>query len=390
MTDAELFSHIKAAEIAELCRDMIRINTTNPPGDELKAAQFVFNWLKQYGFEGEFVHSTDTRASLVARLKGKGEIPAVMLNGHLDVVPVGAQPWLHEPFAGDIADGKVWGRGSCDMKGGLAAQMIAARAIALSKKPLRGDLIVSATAGEELLMIGANALADLPGLGAVQVIIIAEPTLNSYCLAERGVLWPEITTYGKTAHGSTPEQGINAIKMMLPVIDALEKLDIPYTPHPTLGHFTRSLNTIQGGMKTNVVPDSCVITYDFRTTPGQDHKKILAQLEDLLKGFEKTIPDFKFSLSATNDLLPAETSADLPIVKKFQAAASKAAKRTIELKFMTFATEACIFVPKLNIPTIVLGPGDPKLAHQPNEYVDIGLMEEAAQIYAVAALDLLS
>ncbi len=264
------------------------------------------------------------------------------------------------------------------------------RAIALTKPNLRGDLIVSATAGEELLMIGANALAELPSLGAVQVIIIAEPTLNSYCLAERGVLWPEITTYGKTAHGSTPELGVNAIKMMLPLIEALEKLDIPYKSHPTLGKMTRSLNTIQGGMKTNVVPDSCSITYDLRTMPGQDHTRIIAQIEDTIKEFEQRIPGFKATISVTNDLLPAETSADLPIVKKFQAAASKAVNRSIELKFMTFATEACIFVPKLNIPTIVIGPGDPKLAHQPNEYVDIGLMEEAARIYAVSAVDLLS
>jgi len=238
-------------------------------------------------------------------------------------------------------------------------------------------------------MIGANALVDSSILGDVQVIIIAEPTLNSICLAERGVLWPEITTYGKTAHGSTPELGVNAITMMLPLIEELEKMDIPYKSHPTLGKMTRSLNTIQGGMKTNVVPDSCAITYDLRTMPGQDHARIIAQIEDKIKEFEKRIPGFKATVTVTNDLLPAETLPDLPVVRNFQQAASTVTQRQVEIKPMTFATEACIFVPRLNIPTIVFGPGDPKMAHQPNEYIDIDLMAESARVYAYSALKML-
>ncbi len=124
--------------------------------------------------------------------------------------------------------------------------------------------------------------------------------------------------------------------------------------------------------------------------PGQDHAKIIAQIEAKIKELEKQIPDFKASVSVTNDLLPAETLPDLPIVRKFQAAASVVVNHPVEVKPMTFATEACIFVPRLNIPTVVLGPGDPKLAHQPNEYIDIELMAEAARIYAYSAVEMLS
>jgi len=390
MSENGLFSHIQEKLVAELCRDLVRINTVNPPGDEQKAAEFVLDFLKPFGFEGELVPHADKRASMLARLKGTGELPAVMFNGHVDVVPVGAQAWQYEPFSGEIAEGKVWGRGSCDMKGGIAAMLVAARAIALSKQKLRGDLVFSVTAGEEVNMLGARVLAALPSLGALQAVIISEPTLNDICLVERGVLWPEITTHGKTAHGSTPHLGINAVLMMLPLVEELEKMEIPFTPHPLLGKMTRSLDILQGGMKANVVPDACSVTYDLRTVPGQDHVKIIAQIEEKIKELEQRIPNFKATIKVMNDLPAAETAPDNPTVLRFQAAASEAAGRNVETKVMTFATEACIFVPELHVPTIVLGPGDPKLAHQPNEFVEINKMADAARIYAHAAVKMLS
>jgi len=389
MTENELFSLIHEHQVAEVCRDLVRFYTVNPPGDEQKASEYVLNFLRSYGFEGELVPHADKRASAVARLKGTGDLPAVMFNGHVDVVPVGTQPWRYEPFAGEIAEGKVWGRGSCDMKGGIAAMLVAARAIALTKKRLRGDLVFSVTAGEEVNQLGARAFVDLNLLGPLQGIIISEPTSNHLCLAERGVLWPEITTRGKTAHGSTPELGINAVLMMLPLLDELEKMEIPFTPHPLLGKMTRSLNILQGGMKANVVPDSCSATYDLRTVPGQDHVKIMAQFEEKLKEFEQRIPGFQATIKKMLDLPAAETSPENPVVLKFKAAATEALGRPVKIEVMKFATDAATFVPRLNVATVVLGPGDPVLAHQPDEFVEIEKMVEAARIYALAAVKML-
>ncbi len=389
MAETGFLPEIHPEDAAKVCRDLIRFNTVNPPGEEQVASEYVLEALKPYGFEGELLVHADKRATGIARLRGTGELPAVMFNGHVDVVPVGMEPWRYDPFAGEIAEGKVWGRGASDMKGGLAAMIVAAQAVAKSGQKLRGDLIVSATGGEEVNMLGARELAKYPGLGPLQAVIISEPTSNNIALAERGVLWPEITTRGKTAHGSTPHLGKNAVQMMLALIRELEKMEIPFEPHPTLGNFTRSLDIFRGGTQPNVIPDSCVAVYDYRTVPGQDHGQLLAQIEEKIAVLAQTYPDFQASVKAVNDLPPAETLPDDPAVRKFQASASAAAGRQVEIVVMRFATEACIFVPQLGVPCIVLGPGDPALAHQPNEFVEIEAMGEAARMYTRAALDML-
>jgi succinyl-diaminopimelate desuccinylase len=384
-----ILKHIDAAELARVCKELIRFKTVNPPGDELEAAQFVLDYLRPAGFEGEIVPNGERRGSALARFKGSGASPALALNGHLDVVPVGAEQWRHDPFEGVVEDGKVWGRGSADMKGGLAAMLVAARLIAQSGSKLRGDLAVFATAGEEVDMLGARSLAALPDLGPLQAVLISEPTLNRLGLAERGVFWPEFTTHGQTAHGSTPHLGRNAIMMMVKLLSELERLEIPYTPHVVLGDFTRSINTIQGGVKVNVVPDQASALVDMRTVPGQDHSELLHYLEDFVQDLERRVPDLSASVRLTYDLPPAETSPDEPVVKAFQEAVREANGNPPDPAIVRFATEAAIFVPALGVPTLIYGPGDPALAHQPDEHVQLEKMVEATRSYLAAAVRLL-
>jgi succinyl-diaminopimelate desuccinylase len=220
-------------------------------------------------------------------------------------------------------------------------------------------------------------------------MVISEPTLNRLGLAERGVFWPEFTTHGKTAHGSTPDLGRNAILMMVALLSELEQLPIPYTPHPTLGHFTRSIDTIQGGVKVNVVPDACTAMVDMRTVPGQDHAELLKTLEDFVAGLESRIPGFHGSVRLTNELPPVETSSDEPVVTQFRGVVKEAAGHLPEPETVRFATEAAIFVPALNIPILVYGPGDADLAHQPDEYVEVDKMVTAARVYLAAAVRML-
>ena len=383
--------HIDAAEVARVCSELIQINTVNPPGNEQIAAEYVADYLAPFGFTAQFLQQGENRVTVVARRKGSGGVPGLVFNAHLDVVPVGGQEWLHPPFAGEIADGKVWGRGSGDMKGGLAAMMVAARAVVESGIELRGDLIVAGTVGEEVNMIGAKLLCAEGTLGDVQAIIISEPTSNGVGTAERGVFWPEITTYGKTAHGSTPHLGVNAIMMMAPLLQELQQLDIPFATHPVLGPFTRSINTIEGGVKVNVVPDRCSVNIDMRTVPGQVHAQIRKQLEDLLAERERRDPGFHAELTTVHfDLPSVETRPDDPAVVRFMAAAARGMGWEPELIVVPFATEAAIFVPELDVPTIIFGPGDPKLAHQPNEYIDIAAMVDAGRAYAEAAVAFLA
>lgn len=385
----EIFAKISATEIAQITSDLVRFDTTNPPGNERQAVEYIADTLKPFGFECHFIEHEAQRSTLLATLKSSGERGALVFNGHVDVVPVGAESWQHPPFAGVIENGRVWGRGSADMKGGIASMIAAAKAIAQTNFPLRGDLVLAATAGEEVNMMGAQSLVALPSSHNWQAVIISEPTSNQLGLAERGVLWLEITTHGKTAHGSTPELGINAVMMMVKVLSEFEKLEIPFQPHSVLGNFTRSVNTIQGGVKVNVIPDQCSVMVDMRTLPGQDHIKLLHSLEDFLARLEGEIAHLKASIRVVHELPPAETSPDAAAVRKFLSAANNYCGLQIPIAKVPFATEAAIFVPALRVPTLILGPGNPALAHQPNEFIEISEMEKAAKLYLAAAVEML-
>jgi succinyl-diaminopimelate desuccinylase len=220
----------------------------------------------------------------------------------------------------------------------------------------------------------------------VAAIIIAEPTDNTVGLAERGVLWIELATQGKTAHGSTPHLGRNAINMMRKLLDAVDRSEIPFVRHPLLGDFTYSLDTIEGGTVNNVVPDRCVASLDLRTVPGQDHDGVLRHFERLIAEVGKSEPGFSAEVSSPFSLPPVETPAGHPAVAGFTAAVQAATGEPADRGVVRFATEAAIFVPALNVPAIVFGPGNPDLAHQPDENVAISKMLEAAQVYAAAAL----
>ncbi len=385
----KLLKLVKKADAVKFCQELVRIKSVNPPGNELKAAQYVASVLKGVGLKVELIKHSAARSSVLARLKGSGRKPGLLYNGHLDTVPVGMEKWIHDPFEGVVSGGKVWGRGSADMKGGLAALLVLAKALAEARMPLQGDLIIAATAGEEIDSLGATAVAARSDIGRVQAVVIPEPSYNDVFVAEKGALWLELITQGKTAHGSMPEMGRNAIMMMVSLVDELGKMSFPYKEHPLLGGFSQSINTITGGVKTNVVPDQCAVTVDMRTVPGQDHGAILKQVEGLMGGLSQRIPDFKASVRITNDRAPVETSPDEPVVQAFADVVAEVAGERPVPKGVRYYTDAVAFVPALKAPMIICGPGDAKMAHQPNEHVEISKLVQAAQIYTLAAAKLL-
>lgn len=402
-----LLSRIHEAEVVGLCRDLVRFKSVNPPGDELEIAEYVAGVLREAGLTVEMIPHTPTRASVLARLKGpstipstalraglrtsSGAVPALFYTGHLDVVPVGAEEWLHDPFGGEVSEGKLWGRGSSDMKGGNAAMIAAARVLAAAKLPLKGDLILAFTAGEEHDMLGAAEIAARSDLAPVQAVVVAEPSHNGVYVAEKGVLWLKITTYGKTAHGAMPHLGQNAIMMMTALMSELESLVVPhYEEHPLLGGFTRSINTIVGGVKINVVPDRCEVTIDQRTVPGQDHGAIVNQVEELIADLGRRLPDFCASLEVINDRMPVTTSPQEAVVQRFCDVVAEVVGARPVPKGVNYCTDAVEFAPTLSAPMIICGPGDARLAHQPNEYVEVTKLVEAARIFTLAAARLLT
>lgn len=389
MNERELAGLVKESEVVKMGQDLVRTQSVNPPGNELAAAEYVVEALRKSDVETELVMHGENRASALARLKGERKGPALIYNGHLDTVPVGAEKWNHEPFGGDVAEGKVWGRGAADMKGGLAAMMTAMKALAEARVPLKGDLILAATAGEEVDSLGATAVAKRLSREPIQALFIAEPTYNEIYIAEKGVFWVQIETFGQTAHGSMPEKGRNAILMMMEIMKEFKKMDIPYRNHPILGGFTRSVNTISGGIKTNVVPDHCVATIDMRTVPGQEHPAILRQLENIIQELSQRVPDFRASVKPVNDHVPVETPPSDPVVQKFSTIVAEMTGREVVFKGANYFSDAVGFLPVLQVPLILFGPGEPGQAHQPNEQVEVSKLVEAARIFAVTAARLL-
>ena len=376
--------------LVRLTQDLVRIRTINPPGDEAKAAAFVADWMKQNDMAAELVaHAEDGRASVVGGLDGQGERRAVLFSGHLDTVPAGDN-WEHEVLAADIDDGKIWGLGTTDMKAGVAAMLVAMRAVRQSGAALKGNLLFAGTAGEEIESMGARELVREQKLDDVGFMVIGEPTSNRVITAEKGVLWLELRAKGQTSHGSLPHLGVNAIAHMSRLLEALQAEDIPYETHPLLGDFTMNIATIEGGVKTNVVPDFCRVTIDTRTVIGQDHQQILDTVRQLIDRLCADDPTLHIEVRAINERIPLDIPFDDPYVQSFVKQRDLVIGDASMPTAATFATDGSVFVPAYDAPMVICGPGLPEKAHQPNEYVEISKLVESARIYTLAALDLLT
>lgn len=376
--------------LVRLTQALVRLRTINPPGDEALAAEFIAQRLHQAGMFADVVpHDEAGRASVVGGLRGTGERAALLFSGHLDTVPAGDR-WERDILSAEVADGKIWGLGTTDMKAGVAALLIAMEAIQHTGVTLHGDLWFAGTAGEEVDSMGAKRLVEQQKLGDVGFMIIGEPTANRVFTAEKGALWLDIRTKGQTAHGSMPHLGVNAIMHMSKLLQALEAERIPYKTHPLLGDFTMNIATIQGGVKTNVVPDACHVTIDLRTVIGQDHQQILDTVRQLIDRLCADDPTFHAEVRTITERVPLDIPFDDPQVQTFVRVRDQVIGQPSQPAAATFATDGSVFVPAYDAPMVICGPGLPEKAHQPNEYVDIAKLVEAARIYTLAALDLLT
>jgi len=388
----KILKRIDEDDLVRICTELIRFRSVNPPGNELEIAKYVGAMLSQAGLEVDVMEHTPDRGSVVARLKGTGELPALVYSGHLDVVPAEEDDWLYPPFEGRVAEGKIWGRGSTDMKSGDAAILAAARVLAAEEVPLRGDLVLAFTAGEETDNFGAVEILKNRDLGPAQAIFIPEPSNNGVFIAEKGALWVEITTRGKAAHISNIRDGRNALMMMMPILSELDRLEVPYESHALLGDFARSINTISAGTKTNTIPPQCVATVDQRTVPGQDHAEIVQGIEDLVAdvGKRSDIEDFRASVRVILDNPPLETSSEDPVVKRFYELVEEITAERPEDRGVGYFTDAARFTPALNAPFIICGPGNPSLNHKKDEWVEIVKLVDAARIYTLTATEFLT
>lgn len=372
-------------ELVEITREVVRFASVNPPGDEAPVAAWLSHTLACEGIASELVEHGSNRASLGARMAGRGG-PGLILSGHLDVVGAGERAWHHDPFGGEVANGRVYGRGTADMKGAVAAMVAAALALRRAGAPLAGDLILAFTAGEEVDSLGAQVLVARGLLRGASALLIGEPTDLDVYVAEKGNLTMAIRTSGRTAHASMPHLGRNAIYAMAEVVAAIERYSFPDPPHPLLGVPTISVGLIRGGVTSNVVPDGCTIEVDIRSLPDQAHGRVVADIEALLADVCRRRPGIEARVARWEGRPAVESSSDDPFVQDVCAAVEAVSGRRPVPAGVTYATDASVLVPALGVPMAICGPGPREMAHQTDEYVAIDALERAARIYARVAV----
>lgn len=372
-------------EIITLLQELVRTPSVNPPGNEHDTALVLANWLTARGIDVELIPVQPGRSNLLARVPGTSSRPALALCGHLDTVPIGSQVWRHDPFAGEIEQGRMYGRGTADMKGGLAAMAGALAMLARDSGNLPRDILLMGTVGEEVDCCGVRAFVEQGAFDQVGAIVIGEPTALEIGIAHKGALWISVTVNGRSAHGSMPSLGSNAILNTTKFLHALEQFDFRVEAHPLLSLPTTSPDQIEGGSAPNVVPDRCRVTIDVRTIPPLAHDSVLGEIRRLL---DKTIgqdPDAFAQTEVLLDRAPLDTPPSNPVVR---AALDVLLDLSGEHQpiGLSYFTDGSIITQSYKTPIIIWGPGEPGQAHRADESILLESVLMAAKAYSNLAL----
>ena len=400
-------------EATALTAELIRFPTVNPPGEAYTpCAEFVGNYLKRHGFEVEYIRGQGApgdsdrypRTNVVARFDGRLPGPTVHFNSHIDVVEAG-DGWTLDPFAGIVRQGRVYGRGACDMKGGLAASIVAVLAFMQIYPDFPGAIEISGTVDEE--SGGFGGVAHLARLGyfsppRVDHVIIPEP-LNKerICLGHRGVWWAEIETKGEIAHGSMPFLGDCAVRHMGAVLQAFEDelfpaLDAKRTAMPVVPEGARrstmNINSIHGGQTDDFrpglpspnVPDRCLLTIDRRFLLEEKIDEVKGEIMSILDRLKAERPKFDYEIRDLMEVQPTMTERDAPVVKAIARGIMDIFEREPDY-VISPGTYDQKHVARLGhlYDCIAYGPGILDLAHRPDEWVGINDMVDAAKVMAI-------
>ncbi|MGY4690896.1 M20 family metallopeptidase [Salibacterium sp. K-3] len=358
---------------------LVALDTTNPPGNENKIAEVLEHAASEAGLAWYRVPLESGRSNLIIEW-GTGEEVDLLLSAHMDTVQTGSlDGWRYDPFGGEIEDGRMFGRGTTDMKSGLAAMYLALQQVKEEIGRTDKKIVLALTAGEEVDCIGAKKLQEDLDFSKVKQVLIAEPTDNELALGHKGALFVKLTSYGKTAHGSMPEHGINAIENLQACLNACKTtLEQEAVEHPVLGTSTYSLNQIAGGTQANVVPDYSEAVLDIRTVPPQHHHELVEQLQRVTE----TLPGM--SLEVILDRASVFTDEKDPFVSRLRACTGIAETRTV-----SYYTDGSVFNAASDIPMVILGPGTVSQAHQPDEFVYVQAYLEAVDYYKMILKDII-
>lgn len=371
------------SELVDLLSQLVSIDSVNPdlvPGaaGEGEIAAFVAEWLTRAGLHVELQAAGPGRPNVIGVVRGTGGGRSLMLNAHMDVVGTAVMTGGWGPR---VEGSRLYGRGAFDMKGSLAAIMLAAAD--LVKHPPKGDVLITAVVDEEYASIGTAAIVEEWSADAA---IVTEPTDLNVCVAHKGFAWLEIKTAGVAAHGSLPDEGVDAIAKMGPVLVELEKLDrsLRANPtHPLLKSGSLHASLIEGGSELSTYPARCRLQVERRTIPGESNAVVEAQITDILRSIAKHDPDFRAELRMGLTRSPFEVSLDQPIVRTLMRQAGAALGKTPELEG-GFGWMDSALLSSAGIPTVIFGPsGDG--AHAAVEWVNLDDLERCRAIYVATA-----
>lgn len=394
LTLAELeeavLAQIDQDETIAFHQGLVRIPSVNPPGDCVDAIAYVEDVMVSNGFATEKIDIDPTQPNLIAYYGPEGG-KRLLVNAHVDVVPIGERAaWKYDPFGAEIVDGKIYGRGAGDDKASVAAQVMASLALKKSGIPLKGQLIYTAVSDEENGGVHGAAIVS-EKIPDPDWVIVGEQTVNRVCVGEKGGAGCELIVHGKTAHGALPWEGANAIEGMAEVIVALRRELWPKVLERTHWAFkpsSASVNMISGGVKANVVPDKASIFIDRRIVPGEDPDECRAEILAIAQQAIQNVPGCTVELGSMRfGKLASEAPLDDPLVVSMLGANERLGLNTEPTGF-SMGTDGRFWQAK-GVPTIIYGPGDPGLAHIPDEWVGIDEIMDAARAYAVAMVRLL-
>ena len=393
-------SLIDTNELVALTRDLVRIPSVVRPGDptatEAAVASHVEGWMRSQGFDVEVQQVAPGRPNVLGAIGEAAAGPTLLLEGHTDVVTEGdPSAWTHPPFAAELVDGKIYGRGAADMKSGLAAAMIAAAAIKRSGAPLAGRLVVGALVDEEGDMIGAKHLCATPIGRALSAAIVCEPEDNELCLEQRGVVWARVTARGRMAHGAMPEAGANPIAALAALVADAPRVQrrlralctrSRYLKPPTVTP-TVVMAPVAGVPQSNVIPATAQATLDVRLTPGPDADAVAKEIDEACRRAADACPGVSVEWAPINGFrMATKVERSEPLVRAMVSAVRRATGRAARWGGVPGSTDGTILRTQLGIPIVTCGPGHRLIPHQVDEYVEVADLVDAARIYVAAAL----
>ncbi len=390
---------VKSDELIKFTQEIVRINSVFDPekegANEEKAAKYIADFLIMEGFEVHIEEVVPGRPNVIAFLRGSEPGKTILFEGHTDVVTAGDPgQWKHDPFGAEIVGNRMYGRGTCDTKGNVAAAIFAAKAVKDSGEAFHGNILLCIPCDEEGMMLGIKHFIQRGWADNVDAAVICEPEENHICIFQKGAMRAEIKVFGRQSHGAMPLTGINPNWRLAKIICELEKLEQAekerlgcheYLKWPSITPTIIS-SPSKGEAQINVVPGEAYMTLDIRTVPGQDHRELEQKILGIYDRLAKEDPDFKATLDIIEERPWTSTPKDARITKVVYQAVKEVTGKEPIWQGVPGATDGTFLHAMKGIPVIVIGAGDTYIPHHADEYVDLPELIETAKIYALTSM----